>query len=191
MCCSVDGCDGKVKARGLCSKHYHRWERHGDPLGGLTQHGEPLKWLNDHSTYDGNDCLVWPFSTDSRGVGSVYVNGATIKASRMMCIIVHGEPPDASYEAAHSCGNGHLGCVTPGHLRWATSSENQMDRVEHGTSNRGSKNGQSVLTEAQVLTIKRKLAVGEQGKVLAVQNSVSPMTISAIKNGTRWGWLQA
>lgn len=29
--CSIKGCDGIVKARGWCGKHYHRWERHGDP----------------------------------------------------------------------------------------------------------------------------------------------------------------
>lgn len=30
--CSIVGCGGIVKARGWCGKHYHRWERYGDPL---------------------------------------------------------------------------------------------------------------------------------------------------------------
>lgn len=29
--CSIDGCGAKVLARGLCSKHYDRWRRNGDP----------------------------------------------------------------------------------------------------------------------------------------------------------------
>jgi len=29
--CSVDGCDGKHKAKGFCSKHYHRYLKYGDP----------------------------------------------------------------------------------------------------------------------------------------------------------------
>lgn len=29
--CSFDGCTGSVFARGWCSKHYSRWQRHGDP----------------------------------------------------------------------------------------------------------------------------------------------------------------
>jgi lambda repressor-like predicted transcriptional regulator len=29
--CTIDGCDKLVRARGWCSKHYQRWQRHGDP----------------------------------------------------------------------------------------------------------------------------------------------------------------
>ena len=189
--CAIDGCEKTARARGLCTQHYHRWERHGDPLGGRVDEGEPLRWLKEHSSYEGEECLTWPFSKDSRGVGNVYFQGKTLKASRLMCMIAHGEPPDPSYESAHSCGRGHFGCVNRKHLRWATPSENQMDRVEHGTSNRGSRNGQALLTEAQVAEIKRALAAGKQGKKLASEYAVSPMTISTIKNGTRWGWVRA
>lgn len=30
--CSVEGCSGPVKGQGLCSKHYQRWRKTGDPL---------------------------------------------------------------------------------------------------------------------------------------------------------------
>ncbi len=29
--CSIEGCGGKVLARGWCSKHWARWSKHGDP----------------------------------------------------------------------------------------------------------------------------------------------------------------
>ena len=29
--CSIEGCSGKVRARGWCWKHYCRWRDHGDP----------------------------------------------------------------------------------------------------------------------------------------------------------------
>ena len=52
-------------------------------------------------------------------------------------ILAHGEPPTPSYEAAHTCGKGHLGCTNPRHLRWATRSENHMDKNLHGTMPKG------------------------------------------------------
>ena len=30
--CSIDGCDGQVKARGWCNPHWIRWKRYGDPV---------------------------------------------------------------------------------------------------------------------------------------------------------------
>lgn len=51
-----------------------------------------------------------------------------------MCELVHGAPPTPDHEAAHSCGKGHEGCIHPKHLSWATHSENQLDRREHGTN---------------------------------------------------------
>jgi hypothetical protein len=32
--CSVEGCGSRVFCRGWCGRHYHRWQRHGDPLAG-------------------------------------------------------------------------------------------------------------------------------------------------------------
>ena len=41
--CKVDGCQGKKSARGYCRPHYHRWLRHGDPLGGRITIAETLE----------------------------------------------------------------------------------------------------------------------------------------------------
>ena len=35
MTCTVEDCPNKVRARGLCGKHYQRWKKHGDPLVAL------------------------------------------------------------------------------------------------------------------------------------------------------------
>lgn len=37
--CSVEGCTRPSKSRRLCSMHYHRWQRHGDSLGGYVNKG--------------------------------------------------------------------------------------------------------------------------------------------------------
>lgn len=86
--------------------------------------GAGLLWLIEHVNYDGPDCLIWPFSRNEKGYGQVGVDGKVRKAHRVMCTLVNGEPPDASSNAAHSCHNGHLGCVHPKHLDWQTPSQN-------------------------------------------------------------------
>lgn len=40
--CSVEGCEAKPHARGLCNKHVIRWRKYGDPLY-LGPQGRPLK----------------------------------------------------------------------------------------------------------------------------------------------------
>lgn len=58
--CSVGGCERRVRARRLCSMHYKRWLKHGDPTqvltggnkGHLTGELNPF-WRGDHVTYSG------------------------------------------------------------------------------------------------------------------------------------------
>ena len=35
--CSIGGCNNPVQARGWCSKHYKRWEEHGDPMANFSR----------------------------------------------------------------------------------------------------------------------------------------------------------
>jgi hypothetical protein len=50
-----------------------------------------------------------------------------------MCKLVNGDPP-AGYETAHSCGNGHLRCITPKHLHWKTPAQNQQENSKRGNT---------------------------------------------------------
>lgn len=36
MNCTIQGCEGRIVARGYCGKHYQRWKKNGDPLVTLT-----------------------------------------------------------------------------------------------------------------------------------------------------------
>ena len=116
--CSVDDCDKPARSAGMCSKHYARFRRHGDPS--YSKHGEALKWLHANADHDEDGCLIWPFKRNASGYGvmSAPDRPGTMIAARMMCIIAHGEPPVPSDYACHSCNNGNLGCVNPKHLRW-------------------------------------------------------------------------
>jgi hypothetical protein len=187
--CSIPDCGKPHRARGFCFMHYQRHRDHGDPLAGRVPNGEALKFYSEVVLrHDGLDCLIWPFNMNPNGYGSMDVNGKKRIVSRLLCEDVNGPPPTPEHEAAHSCGKGHLGCVTKGHLAWKTSKENKADMLTHGTINRGTRNGQSKLTEDQareILSLKGKNTVRE----LSSQFGVSPMVVSRIQNGKSWAWI--
>jgi hypothetical protein len=106
-----------------------------------------------------------------------------------MCELVNGHPPFERAEAAHACGNGKRGCVSPRHLRWATPKENNWDRVDHGTDNRGERCGTHKLKEPEVFEIDRLLSSGSSHQDLADLYGVHRCTITDIAKGKNWGWL--
>lgn len=97
--------------------------------------GKGITWLRAHVAYSKDDCLKWPYSTDSRvGRGRVGYKNKLCWAHRVMCELSHGTAPEGKPQAAHNCGNGHLGCVNPRHLEWKSNQENCQDKILHGRS---------------------------------------------------------
>lgn len=91
----------------------------------------------------------------------------TISVNRTVCSVFHGSPPAGVYHAAHGDGNNSNNHAD--NLRWATPSENALDKKSHGTVcsgkrhhsflaphrvARGSRVGTSKLTEADVIQIR-------------------------------------
>ena len=183
--CSMEECHRPTVAGGLCNAHYLRLRRHGSPLGGRKTHSiSPMSWLLAHREHTGAECLIWPYST-IKGYGRIVRHGKPELAHRVMCGWAWGEPPTQKHQCAHSCGNGHLGCVNPHHLRWATASENQLDRANHGTDNRGEKHPLSKLTEAAVREIRRRS--GDTHTTLSREFGVTIGAIRHVRNGFTWG----
>jgi hypothetical protein len=145
--------------------------------------GEPVQkigpaqaFLEAALSYDGDECLTWPFSRFPSG----YAKLGKGTAHRVICEKVYGPPPTPDHEAAHSCGKGKSGCINRRHLRWATHTENQHDRRRHGTLS-------SPLTEHDVLAI-RALELPQME--LVKQFGVGQSCISAIRRRKTWAWLQ-
>lgn len=93
-------------------------------------------------------------------------------------------PCPAGYEVCHNDGNPLNNRRT--NLRYDTQSGNQMDKVLHGTSNRGERHGMSKLTKEQVVAIRE--ATGTLASI-AQKFSVNESNVRHIKAGRRWGWL--
>lgn len=190
--CSVEGCGKPHDSHGFCGKHQMRMKRRGEinPKPRIV-HGSLKEWINRVAiNYKGDDCLIWPFGSFPSGYAQMSDQGHKTNASRYICAVAHGAPPSDIHEAAHSCGNGHGGCVSPNHLRWATPIENNSDKTEHGTALNGEKNHRSKLTSSDVAEILNKLKMGETQRTVAKQYGVSQPTISLIVQGKNWKYLR-
>lgn len=152
--CSVDGCDNPSRARGVCNKHYYLLRVNGDPL--VNRKKESKRFLEHAAKVNTDECLLWPFTRNAQGYAVLKINGRFVRASRAVCIATHGEPPGPRYYAAHSCGNGHLGCVNPRHLHWATPKQNVEDAFLHGRRLRKAKKAapKPALSASNILNIR-------------------------------------
>lgn len=188
--CVIDGCAEAPRSRGMCKKHYLRWWKHGDPHTlKRAENGAGMQFILDQALNPPHDnCVLWPFSKDEHGRGTIWVDGKRWHAPRLVCTLAHGEAPPTQPETAHSCGKGHLGCVSAKHLRWANRSENLMDRVEHGTHNRGERHPESKLNRDKILAI-RALRGKLTQREIAKQFGISAGHVSEIQTGKTWGWL--
>jgi hypothetical protein len=187
--CSVEGCGKSARGHGLCSAHYTRARRHGNPVTSRplrTSAGEVQRFLVETVlTHEGDNCLIWPFGRSADGYGKLTVNGRSVRAHRHVCELVKGVAPSAEHQAAHSCGKGHLACVNPKHLRWDTQKGNFADKKLHGTQCQGETHGKSRFTEAEVREIRvlrRTLTLDE----LATRYRTGRSTIFNIVTRKTW-----
>lgn len=182
--CSIDSCETTAKIKGFCGLHYDRQKRNGDAVRSGPLRSKPHNWIIKHSTHTGDDCLIWPFSRNAGGYGKVELGGYN-SAHRYMTKIVYGDPPTNKHHAAHSCHNGHLGCVNPKHLRWATQTENEADKVIAGNGPQGENHPLAKLSRedvSNIIELKGKLSQREIGKKFGVGST----TINKILNGRHW-----
>ena len=139
------------------------------PKKKVTMHG---KVLRQHRDYDGYQSVI--LIRDGKR--------CQLRVHRLVLDAFVGPEPDLL--CRHRDGdpaNNKLG-----NLRWGTHLENQRDRIEHGTSNHGEKNGCAFLTSDQVLTIRARRAHGETVTSLAIEFDVTPTLINKIAIGEIW-----
>lgn len=111
-------------------------------------------------------------------------NKATMVRVHRLVLFAFVGPPAAGHECCHNDGNAANNHVS--NLRWDTAQSNQLDRVTHGTSNRGERCAAAKFTEAQVLAIRADPRLQRE---IAADYGVLPNAISRIKSHKRWGHL--
>jgi hypothetical protein len=135
-----------------------------------------MAWIRDHLAYPHDYCLLWPFARSGSGYGCFAREGKYTYAHRYICELVHGAPPEG-YQAAHSCGRGHEGCVNPRHLSWKSPRDNQLERRP--------RQGRTKLRPEQVEEI-RRVATLESPQDTAARFDVSEAAIRQIQSGKTW-----
>jgi hypothetical protein len=134
----------------------------------------------------------WPFTGyRSHGYGRIGLGSradGVDGAHRVVAWANYG-PPNPGHQARHLCGN--RACCNPDHIAWGDQSANEMDKVAHGLSNRGSRHGMSKLTEGDVRDIRRRCANGEYQYKLADEYGIAQQSVSELITGKTWGWLVA
>lgn len=135
-------------------------------------------------------CWLWERSTNRRGYGSFYFEGAHFKAHR------------ASYQAfvspiaddkcvLHKCDT--PSCVNPSHLFIGTNLDNVQDRTKKGRGvlpdNKGERNGMAKLTSEVVNEIRRRHHAGETKTHISKLFGISRQHVSDLVSGKKWSWL--
>ncbi len=125
---------------------------------------------------------------DERGRQRVRLKDADGKYKRVFVHVLVLEafvgPRPKRMCACHNDGNPSNNNLS--NLRWDTQRNNQLDKREHGTSNRGSRNYNAKLQETDVLKIRHRVNDGETCAQIAREYKVSVPAISNIVLGHTW-----
>jgi hypothetical protein len=115
--------------------------------------GDPAErfWSKVDST--SGDCWIFKGCRDSWGYAHYGVKGKRTQAHRYAYELTYGPIP-AGKVLMHTCDNPP--CVRPDHLRVGTNAENHRDAVVKRRHAHGERNSHAILTERQVLELRRR-----------------------------------
>lgn len=152
----------------------------------MTQRNEARQYFLAHYADVTDECMVWPFSLRG-GYGQLVIQGRFYAVHVLSCTWRNGPQPFPMAIALHGpCHNPR--CWNGAHLSWGTHKQNAEDRLRDGTVfvTRGEQSPSAVLTEPDVVEIRRRLAQGESQRGLASCFGVSQMTIWRVAQRINW-----
>ena len=132
-------------------------------------------------------CWPWTGATNPTGYGVIGVldlvsrRSQTRYAHRVVFELATGESPEV---VRHKCDN--PSCCNLDHLVAGTRLLNNLDAAARGRAVQGERSHFSVLTEEQVVEIRRRAAAKESSRSLAKEYQVADATIQAIVRRRSW-----
>lgn len=194
MTCSVEGCQGTVRSRGLCQKHYTKWLRHGDPLVSKHRYHKGLTveqrfWAYVTKRRGPGACWEWTGMTSTAGYGFLHVRPGERVMAHRFSYELHVRPIPRGLEVCHTCDNPP--CVNPRHLFCGTHKKNMHDMIAKGRDYKrgmkGETNHEARLTEDIVRAIR---VSGERAWQAAERYGVSKSLIHAVRQRRLWAHVQ-
>lgn len=138
-------------------------------------------------------CWLWLATVDPKGYGRLTIRKRPVGAHRVSYALHHNCPVNVEGFICHHCDNSY--CVNPEHLYLGNPASNVDDMMRRGRNRPGGKpqpgeqNPRAVLTEADVLRI-RKERPSIPSRQLARRYGVSNSAIERIRNRTYWKHLR-
>lgn len=126
--CSMPGCARTVLARGMCSTHYTRWRKHGDPTRvdpgrhthGMSRKPEYKVWKNMRDRCSKISCKSFP----DYGARGIVVCDRWFNNFETFFLDMGPRPsPKHSIDRINNDGN-----YEPGNCRWATKAQQMSNR---------------------------------------------------------------
>lgn len=133
--CRIEGCIRPHLARGLCGAHYHRWERHGDPLaGGMQLYLPVMERFRIQTQIAQNGCILYIGYRNNTGYGRIHVGKRMVLAHIFAYEAAKGRVP-TGLVLDHLCRNPP--CVNVEHLEAVTQRVNMQRALMKQVCKRG------------------------------------------------------
>lgn len=147
---------------------------------GHPSYSAAVRKLEMLSKTEDSGCILWTGYTAANGYGWVNVEHTKTPAHRLALMVSTGSAICRDLDACHTCDV--RACVNAKHLYAGTRKQNMRDCSDRNRHNkkRGENNAQATLTAADVLEIRRRVALGEYQYVVAFAFGVNAATVSRI-----------
>jgi hypothetical protein len=188
--CIVENCTNQNYSSTLCEKHYVRFKKYGDPLGGVKNHASPEERFK-RFLIKSDGCWKWS-GKKNNGYG-VLSKGSRkdgyFLAHRFSWELYNKQKIPEGMFVMHKCDNPE--CCNPDHLMIGTPKENTQDMIAKGRKRvvapLGTENGKSVLNEEKVRFIRSSdLPHAKLAKLL----EVSPSCVRGVRIGRTWAHIK-